>query len=456
MQPDLGLAPGHILADKYQLAECIGRGGMGEVWRAQHLALKADVAIKFIRTALSGAEEMTTRFVREAQAAAAIRSAHVVQILDYGMDGDMAYIVMELMQGESLGALLAREGRVTPDVLSRIMTHVARALARAHEAGIVHRDLKPDNIYLTQADDELIAKVLDFGIAKFQPGVTGTLDSNTRTGAMMGTPYYMSPEQAEGERQVDFRTDIWAMGVISYQALLGKLPFDSDALGGLLLRICSHPIPVPSQVGPVPQGFDQWFATAVNRDANARFASAKDAATALKDVCARAAGQSTLPAVAPTAPVNAGSAQQVALLATNQPLSRTLDPIPKRSALVPVLALGTVALALVAGGGYFALTRYQAGANRAATTEASAAPETAPSAAPELSVSDTPEVAPEEPAEADAGAAEPELEKPTAKQAPAQRPAAKTPTTGKEPSAGAAKPAPKPTLSVPGSAEGLL
>ncbi|HMR78955.1 MAG TPA: hypothetical protein PKD61_27805 [Polyangiaceae bacterium] len=194
----------------------------------------------------------------------------------------------------------------------------------------------------------------------------------------------------------------------------------------------------------------------MNRDANARFASAKDAATALKDVCARAAGQSTLPAVAPTAPVNAGSAQQVALLATNQPLSRTLDPIPKRSALVPVLALGTVALALVAGGGYFALTRYQAGANRAATTEASAAPETAPSAAPELSVSDTPEVAPEEPAEADAGAAEPELEKPTAKQAPAQRPAAKTPTTGKEPSAGAAKPAPKPTLSVPGSAEGLL
>ncbi len=457
MAKDLGLQPGLVLAEKYKLAECIGHGGMGEVWRAEHLTLKADVAIKFIHTELSGAEDIAKRFTREAQAAAAIRSANVVQILDYGVDGAMAYIVMELMQGESLADRLERDGRLAPAELAKIMTHMARAVGRAHEAGIVHRDLKPDNVFLTYADDELVAKVLDFGIAKFQPTPGSTLSASTRTGALMGTPYYMSPEQAEGNRELDFRTDIWAMGVIAYQVLIGTRPFDSDALGNLLMKICAHPLPIPSQAGPVPEGFDEWFATACNRDSAARFASAKLAAEALSAICG---GDSAIAGAAGPRPMMQSAP---AFVATNQPLSRTLDPIPKKSAWVPLLVLGVAGLLLVAGlGGYWYMTR------DVPTVATSTQPEPEASTAPatDLVTPPTTESA-TEPTTGDAGvteapagneksAAKPPEPKPKAVRRPRTPRPARPPRPTSKPAAPTPKPTSKPTPQVPITEDGLL
>jgi serine/threonine-protein kinase len=275
---------GQTIAGKYRLESRLGRGGMGEVWRAEHLVLRAPVAVKFINPSLATSGDATGRFLREAQAAAALRSPHVVQILDYGLDQHLPFMVLEFLEGESLGANIMRQGRLTPEETAHVMNHVARAMHRAHEAGIVHRDLKPENVFLVPTGDELIAKVLDFGIAKMARP-EAMQEGGTRTGAVMGTPYYMSPEQVEGNKAVDYRTDIWAMGVIAFECLTGRRPFDSETFGELVLKICMHPMPRPSEWGPVPPGFDAWFARAVNRNLAERFPSAREAAAALRTVC---------------------------------------------------------------------------------------------------------------------------------------------------------------------------
>jgi eukaryotic-like serine/threonine-protein kinase len=280
------VAAGTLLAEKYRLVSLLGRGGMGEVWRAEHLGLRAPVAIKLMNPETVSHPEALARFNREAQAAASLRSPHVVQVLDHGLDPilQVPFIAMEMLEGESLAARLERFGRLSPADTARVVTHIARALARSHEAGIVHRDLKPDNVFLVRGDDEEIAKVLDFGIAKAN---TQSLDpsSVTRTGAVMGTPYYMSPEQISGAKGVDYRTDLWALGVIACQCLTGKLPFEADTIGGLVLAICTEPIPRPSQLGPSPAAFDAWFERALARQPAQRFQSARELAEELRRVC---------------------------------------------------------------------------------------------------------------------------------------------------------------------------
>jgi eukaryotic-like serine/threonine-protein kinase len=282
MQP----APNQILAAKYCLVRQLGQGGMGSVWLAEHLTLRSPVAIKLIEPSIAANAEALARFLREAQAAASLRSPHVVQILDYGVDGSVPFIAMEVLDGESLATRLERVGRLPPLETARLMNHVARAMSRAHETGVVHRDLKPDNVYIVRNDEEELAKVLDFGVAKSSlHGLGSTASSGTRTGSVLGTPYYMSPEQAEGSKLVDQRTDIWAMGVIAYECLLGVRPFEAETLGSLLLAICAREIPIPSRVGPVPAGFDAWFARACSRDVNLRYGSAKEAVADLRRVC---------------------------------------------------------------------------------------------------------------------------------------------------------------------------
>ncbi|HEX2731438.1 MAG TPA: serine/threonine-protein kinase, partial [Polyangiaceae bacterium] len=273
-----------LLAEKYRLLEELGRGGMGSVWRAEHLALSAPIAVKLMAPAIAEAPEALARFHREAQAAAALRSPHVVQILDHGVDAKTGtpFIVMELLEGESLASRLARLGQLEPAATSRIITQVARALTKAHAAGIVHRDLKPDNIFLVNNDDEEIAKVLDFGIAKSE---THALAAVTVTGALMGTAYYMSPEQISGSKELDFRTDLWALGVIAHECLLGRRPFEAETIGAMVLRICTQPIERPSSFGSVPEGFDQWFEQAVAREPERRFQSARELADTFKAVC---------------------------------------------------------------------------------------------------------------------------------------------------------------------------
>jgi serine/threonine-protein kinase len=273
------LAPNLVVADRFQLQRPIGKGGMGSVWLARHMGLDIPCAVKFIEGSYAAMPEAQARFVREARAAAQLRSPHVVQILDHGVWQGMPYMAMELLEGEDLGKRIQKVGRLPPAEVCRIVGQVARALTKAHGAGIVHRDLKPDNVFLVRDDDREIAKVLDFGIAKAQTALDG---GNTKTGAMLGTPYYMSPEQAQGVKAVDHRSDLWSLAVIVYVMLTGRLPFDSEALGDLLLKIIVQPMPVPSQVAPdLPPTFDQWWAMAANRDPSRRYGSAKEMSDAL-------------------------------------------------------------------------------------------------------------------------------------------------------------------------------
>jgi serine/threonine protein kinase len=287
------LAAGQILAGRYRLVAPLGRGAMGEVWKAEHVALGAPVAIKVI---VDGGfdegnplrEELLTRFFREAQAAAALRSPHVVQILDHGVENGIPYIAMELLEGETLEQRLERFA-VLPNIqVAEFVTHVARAISKAHEVGIVHRDLKPGNVFIVRNDDEEIAKVLDFGIAKITPNATFEEGGGvaTRTGSVVGTPCYMSPEQALGNKTIDYRSDLWSLAVIAFECVVGKRPFDSEAFGDLIVQICARPMPVPSKVGAVPEGFDAWFAKAACREPEGRFQSAKELAEALRYVLA--------------------------------------------------------------------------------------------------------------------------------------------------------------------------
>ncbi len=276
---------GRVLAGRYRLISMLGQGGMGSVWRAEHLALGSLLAIKLIDPGMAQSPEAAARFKREAQAAADLRSAHVVQIIDYGVDEGVPFIAMELLDGESLGARLQKVGRVAPMKVASILSQVARALARAHQAGIVHRDLKPDNVFLVPEADDDVVKVLDFGIAKKLGALSTTSGIRTGTGAMLGTPYYMSPEQVLGQGNIDHRTDIWSLGIIAYECLTGERPFEKETLGALLMAICNEPLPIASETASVPSGFDAWFARACARDMSARFDSAIEATADLRSVC---------------------------------------------------------------------------------------------------------------------------------------------------------------------------
>ncbi len=275
--------PGYVVADRYRLDESIGSGGMGEVWRAEHVKLRSPVAIKLLLEEVTADEASSERFLREARAAAAIRSTNVVQVLDYGVEDGRAYIAMELLAGESLRRRLARQGRLSSEETADVLTGMGRAIRRAHKNGIVHRDLKPGNVHLVPEEDGEVVKVLDFGIAKVLPGehADAPPETSTQTGHMLGTPFYMSPEQARG-RAVDHRTDLWAMAVIAYQCLLGERPFKAETLGDLIVKICMDPVPVPSEVGDVPPDFDAWFARATARDPDERFQTARDLVAALR------------------------------------------------------------------------------------------------------------------------------------------------------------------------------
>jgi serine/threonine-protein kinase len=351
---------------------------MGAVWRAEHRELRSPVAIKLIDEQIAQNPEALARFLREAQSAAALRSPHVVQILDYGTDRGVPYIAMELLEGESLATRLDRLGRLRPAEVARIITEVARAIAKAHELSIVHRDLKPDNIYLVHNDEAEVTKVLDFGIAKATQGLGVASDSATRTGAILGTPHYMSPEQAEGTKLVDHRTDLWALGVIAFECLVGRRPFDSDALGSLLLAICTRPLPVPSAWGYTLPGFDAWFAKACARELSDRFASARELAAELRRVVEASEGRELSitddsRAFATTAAMNT----PFVAVPPTAGIPKAPPPAPKKSPL-PWLLGGSVAAALVAGVVGFALHR----AEPSAATPPLARTASPPSAAP--------------------------------------------------------------------------
>lgn len=261
---------------------------MGSVWEGTHTTLGTHVAVKFIESEYAESPEARNRFENEARAAARLRSKHVVEVYDHGVSDDgRPFIVMEYLRGEPLDKRLDRIGRLSAKDAARVLLQVCRALSKAHAGGIVHRDLKPENVFLVwdEEDGADVAKVVDFGIAKFTDNQMGS-SSATRTGSVLGTPYYMSPEQARGLRSVDYRSDLWSVGVIAYRCIVGSLPFEGEAVGDLLVKLCTAPLPIPSQVAPdVPPGFDAWFAKALSREPEGRFASAAELAESLAAVC---------------------------------------------------------------------------------------------------------------------------------------------------------------------------
>jgi serine/threonine-protein kinase len=277
---------------------------MGAVWEGTHATLGTRVAVKFIDPEYADSPDARNRFENEARAAASLRSKHVVEMYDHGLSEDGSpFIVMEYLDGEPLDQRLDREGRLSPAETARILLQACRAVARAHAAGIVHRDLKPENLFLVWDDEEQsdFVKVLDFGIAKFTDRSVN-VSSATRTGSVLGTPFYMSPEQARGLRSVDHRTDVWSLGVIAYRCIVGSLPFDGEAIGDLLVRLCTEPIPVPSQMVPdVPAGFDGFIQRALSRDLTQRFQTVQEFADSLARTCG-VASRSMLASADPSNP----------------------------------------------------------------------------------------------------------------------------------------------------------
>lgn len=239
---------GAVLAGKYRVDSVIGRGGMGLVVKAWHLGLNEDVAIKMLRDDVAIADETIGRFLREAQAAVKLKGEHVTRIIDVGTFGSgRPYMVMEFLEGQDIGQLLAERGRLQPSLAIELVIQACVALAEAHSLGIVHRDVKPTNLFLTShPDGSLLLKVLDFGISKSSSGAELSL---TQTWSVLGSPAYMSPEQMRSARHVDARTDVWSLGAVLYEAVEGRLPFQADSFSEVCVMVAVDP-PAPMAATP--------------------------------------------------------------------------------------------------------------------------------------------------------------------------------------------------------------
>jgi serine/threonine-protein kinase len=282
------LHQGAVIAGKYELERLVGSGGMGSVWSARHRALDVVVAIKLINHGDVPQEEARIRFEREAKAVAQLDTRHVVQVHDYGIDGDTPYLVMELLKGETLADRLERERRLSLEAAAGLLGQVAKGLRKAHEASLVHRDLKPANIFYSMKDDEEVIKILDFGIVKATGA--GAASDATRTGFVMGSVHYMSPEQARSRKDIDRRSDLWSVGVILFRALTGKLPFRGGDVGDVIVKICAEPIPVPTAICPdLPSSINLFFERALARSPGDRFQSAEEMAEAFRSIVREAA-----------------------------------------------------------------------------------------------------------------------------------------------------------------------
>ncbi len=395
-----------MVTHNVRLRSPLDRGGMGSVWTAYHQGLDVEVAVKFIGDSWAHDSTLLKRFKREAAAAAKIRSPHVVQMLDHGVSPDgVPYIVMELLEGEDLRHRLDRDGVLERRKLALLMRQTAEVLDTAHGIGIVHRDIKPGNLFLMQTRQELFVKVLDFGIARqLHAGVGKYL---TDTGAMLGTPVYMSPEHVMSA-EVDRTADLWSLAVVAYEALTGRVPFDGETVGAVIHSIMEGSYPAPCQLAAeLPTAVDAWFETALHPEVERRFPSAEIMAATLADALGeagshlpqmgpassgvRAAGHRAEPHPAPRAAPGpgAGSPGSKGTVASRPVASAEPDHAsarrPARSragaSLLGALA-GAAAVLLLAGAGYWALGRARPPepSHRAAATTDSSATETASSA----------------------------------------------------------------------------
>ncbi len=276
-------SPGDVIGGKYRLDAVLGHGGTSVVFRATHVHLGQTVAVKVLSPAALAVPEYVVRLEREARAVSRMRSEHVVRVFDVGKleDGGAPYLVMDYLEGEDLAALLARRRRLPVELAVEYVLHACEALAEAHAMGIVHRDLKPANLFLTEClDGSPCVKVLDFGISRMSTGLPTT--ALTDPGMVVGTPRYMAPEQMESSDGVDARVDVWALGAILYELLVGAAPYQGETLPQIFMRIMRSKTPRPSAArSDVPGELDGVVARCLAVDPAKRFGSVAELAVAL-------------------------------------------------------------------------------------------------------------------------------------------------------------------------------
>jgi hypothetical protein len=386
------LSTGEIIDSKYRIVRLIGEGGMGAVYEGENTRIHRRVAIKILHSGVAEQSEAVARFEREAQAAGRIGSEHIVEVLDLGtLPNGERYMVMEFLDGESLGQRIKTRGMLAPGELCPIAHQLMEALAAAHSAGIIHRDLKPDNVFLlkSRGGKADFVKLVDFGISKFNQLSGDSGFSMTRTGAVMGTPYYMAPEQAKGARDLDHRVDIYACGVILYEALTGQVPFNADTFNELLFKIVlEEPRPLHEFLPNLDAGFAAIVNKAMLRDPGQRFQTAQEFRDALGQWAQGHAPEIGAAVAHPANFTNTGpNAGRAPTLGTGTPgtwsqtgaYGEAAPAIPKSNAgLFAALAIGAVVLL---GGGAFAAMKFMGDADSAQADKAKAEEEAKKSAA---------------------------------------------------------------------------
>jgi serine/threonine-protein kinase len=350
----MSFQPGDTIdGGKYRIVRLLGEGGMGAVYEGENTRIHRRVAIKVLHAAIAAKADVVQRFEREAQAAGRIGSEHIVEVLDLGSSpaGDR-FMVMEYLEGESLGERIRRKQRLGPNEVAGVLYQLLAGLGAAHGAGIIHRDLKPDNVFLVhaRAGQRDFVKILDFGVSKF-----ASLESElsmTKTGAVVGTPFYMSPEQARGQ-EIDARSDLFSVGVVAYQAVTGRVPFNAATFNELVFKIALESPEPAEQVAPdLDPDFAAIIARAMTRDAAKRFQSAAEFQRAI-DAWATKAG---VPLERSDAIPPGVSGAMRGVSAADLALAKTVSEDAKAPAAAVAqakpgrwIAIGAAALVLIAG-----------------------------------------------------------------------------------------------------------
>lgn len=345
---------GQVLAGKYQVEQLLGQGGMGVVVAARHVHLGERVAIKLMHPEAASLPGAVARFVREARAAARLQSAHVARVTDVGMlEDERPYMVMEYLEGSDLEALLTASGPLSTQTAVDYVLQAAEAITEAHSLGIVHRDLKPSNLFLTERRDRLpLIKVLDFGISKVVDAAKQ--DVTTTTSSLMGSPLYMSPEQLTAQRDVDARSDIWALGVILFELVVGAPPFTAETLPQLCALILQHtPDSLSARRPDAPEELSQVVARCLEKSPSARYQNTLELALALHGL-ASAFGLAAIDrilALSGAEPLLRSARPEPSFGAT----AANTAPMPERAGRRAAIYVGGAALLVVVAGAFAAL-----------------------------------------------------------------------------------------------------